>query len=267
MTKLTQKRSSPGFIAGVKSHKSLLFLMAVFLLLGTAPVAAEEESTDKAEFGVEAYMWMSTISQTTVTGDSITVPFGDIVKKLDFTFMLRGTARKDRFFGSADVVYLKASKTQKTDGEFLGQPIDGKLEVGIKSWVVNLIGGYELVSNEKDQFGITAGARLIDLTLDATVKTEEQKRQNSVGKKNWDGIIGFAGRHNYPDGHYFNYYADVGAGDSKLTWQALANFAYDYKKFTGIIGYRYLKWNFKNDSPAVDDMTIHGPYLGLKWTW
>lgn len=266
MKKLTQKRSSLGFIAGVMSKKSLLFLTAVFLLLGVAPVSAEEESTDKAEFGFEAYMWMSTLKQTTATGDSITIPFGNIVKNLDFTFMLRGSARKDRFFGAADVIYLKMSKNQKHDGEFLGQPIEGKLEVGIKSWVVNLVGGYELISNEKDQFGLTAGARLIDLTLDTALENEQGKRKNSVGGKKWDGVFGFAGRHNYPDGHYFNYYADVGGGESKLTWQAQANFAYDYKKFTGIIGYRYLKWNFKNDSP-VDDMTIHGPYLGAKWSW
>ena len=59
----------------------------------------------------------------------------------------------------------------------------------------------------------------------------------------------------------------MGGGNSKLTWQAMANFAYDYKKFTGIIGYRYLKFNFKNDAPAMDDMRVHGPYLGVKWTW
>ena len=48
----------------------------------------------------------------------------------------------------------------------------------------------------------------------------------------------FKGRHNDPDGHYLDYYADVGGGGSSLTWQAAANFSYDYKKFTGIVGYR-----------------------------
>ncbi len=52
-----------------------------------------------------------------------------------------------------------------------------------------------------------------------------------------------------------------------MTWQTMVNFSYDYKKFTGVVGYRYLKWNFKNDQPALDDLTIHGPYMGAKWSW
>lgn len=250
-----------------KLQKCLLMLMAVLLLLGAAPVSAQEESTDKAEFGFEAYLWAATLRQTTATGDRVLITFGDILKSLDFTAMVRGSVQKDRFFGAADVIYLGMSDSQRHKGEFLGHPVTGKLEVGVKSWILNLVGGYELVDNGKSKFGLVAGARYLDLTLDTTFRLEEQKRKRTEGGSTWDGIVGFRGRHNYPDGHYFNYYADVGSGDSKLTWQGMANFAYDYKKFTGVIGYRYLKWNFKNDSPALDDMTVHGPYLGAKWTW
>ena len=267
MKNTEKKQNVLVFITHILMQKSLLFVVFVLLLLGASPVSAQEESSDKAEFGFEAYMWAATIKQTTATGDRVVITFGDIVKNLDFTAMIRGTVQKDRFFGAADVIYLGISDSQRHKGEFLGQPVTGKLEVGIKSWVLNLVGGYELLDSGVNRFGVTAGARYLDLTLDTTVKIEDRKRKESRGGSVWDAVVGVRGRHNYPDGHYFNYYADVGGGESKLTWQAMANFAYDYKKFTGVIGYRYLKWNLKNDAPAVDDMTIHGPYLGAKWTW
>ncbi|MGB7452162.1 MAG: hypothetical protein WBM36_08555 [Lysobacterales bacterium] len=267
MKNTEKKQNVLVFITHILMQKSLLLVVFVLLLLGASPVSAQEESSDKAEFGFEAYMWAATIKQTTATGDRVVITFGDIVKNLDFTAMIRGTVQKDRFFGAADVIYLGISDSQRHKGEFLGQPVTGKLEVGIKSWVLNLIGGYELLDSDVNRFGVTAGARYLDLTLDTTVKIEDLKRKESSSGSGWDGVVGFRGRHNYDDGHYLNYYADVGGGNAKLTWQAMANFSYDFKKFTGIAGYRYLKWNFKNDAPAVDDMTIHGPYLGIKWTW
>ena len=236
------------------------------LLLVAAPVSAEEKSAGDTEFGFEAYLWMSTVRATTVTGHPVLITFGDIVKSLDFTVMLRGSVQKDRFFGMADMIYLNISDSHTHDGEFLGQPVTGKHDIGLEAWILNFIGGYELVDNGKDTFGLAAGARYLKLTLDTTVKLEDEK-EKSFGDAVWDGVVALRGRHNFPDGHYLNYYADVGGGDSKLTWQALADFAYDYKKFTGKIGYRYLKWNFKNDAKAMDNKTIHGPYISAKWSW
>jgi len=267
MNNWKDKQTTSGIFTGFALQKGLLLLITVMSLLVAVPVSAEEKSAGDTEFGFEAYLWMPTLSARTVTDDPILITFGDLLKSLDFTVMLRGDVQKDRFFGVADVLYLNISNSQRHDGEFLGQPIEGKLEVGIKAWVLNFIGGYELVDNGKDSFGLAAGARYLKLTLDTTVKLEDQKKKGSVGDSVWDGVVALRGTHHFPDGHYFNYYADVGAGDSKLTWQALANFAYDYKKFTGKIGYRYLKWNFKNDAEAMDNLNVHGPYLSLKWTW
>ena len=124
-----------------------------------------------------------------------------------------------------------------------------------------------MIDTGKNQFDITAGARYLDIKQPVTIETDNVNLNLNPAGHVWDGVIGVRGRHNYPDGHYLNYYADVGGGDSKLTWQALVNFAYDYKKFTGIIGYRYAKWNFKNDSRSLDDLTVHGPYVGIQWSF
>lgn len=250
--------------SGVSLQKCLSSLMVVLLSLGATTVSAEEKSADQWQFDTTVYLWGSTLKQTTAAGDPVTINFGTILKNLDFAAMATFGARKDRFSMLADVIYMDLSTDRKHDGEFQGVPIEGKLTVGLKSWVLNLIGGYTLIDSGKNVFDIAAGARYLDIEVPVTIKLNDHKIKTSAQGSGWDGVIGLKGRHNFPDGYYFNYYADIGGGYSKLTWQTAVNFSYDYKKFTGLVGYRYLKWNFKNDQPALDDLVIHGPYAGIR---
>ena len=249
------------------SQKGLLLLMAVLLLLAGTPVSAEEESADEWQFDATVYLWGATLKQTTAAGDTTTINFGTILKNLDFAAMGTFEARKEKFSMLTDVIYMNLSGSETRNGEIAGRPVEGKLKVGLKAWVLNLIGGYNLVDSGKNVYDIAAGARFLDVEVPVTIKLDNQKIKSSESGSGWDGVIGLKGRHNFPDGYYFNYYADIGGGYSKLTWQTAVNFSYDYKKFTGVLGYRYLKWNFKNDQPALDDLTIHGPYIGAKFSF
>ncbi len=242
---------------------SVLLLMA--LLLGATSATAQEKSADQWKFDTTVYLWGATIKGSTATGDPMMINFGTILKNLDFAGMLTMSARKNKFSMLADVIYLNLSDSERRNGEFLGQPVTGKLEIGMTSWVLNFIGGYNLIDSGKNVFDIAAGARYLDVAVDGTVKINDQKRKASASDSTWDAVVGVMGTHNFPDGYHFNYYADVGGGDSKLTFQAAANFSYDYKKFTTVVGYRYLKWDFSNNAPAMDDLAIHGPYMGLKF--
>ena len=267
MKNVNRKHNALRLLTGIDLSKGLLLMIATLLLFGAAPLAAQEKSADDWQYDVQIYLWGATVKGTTVTGDPITMTFGDILKNLDLAAMTTLGARKNKFSMLADVIYLSIGDSQRHNGEFLGQPVTGKLEVGLDAWVLNFIGGYNVVDSGTNQFDITAGARYLDLKLDATFKLGEQKRKIPAGDNIWDGVIGFKGRHNFSDGHYVNYYADIGGGGSKTTWQAVANFAYDYKRFTGIVGYRYLHWNLKNDAKALDDLTLHGPYISAKWSF
>jgi hypothetical protein len=266
MKNLKHKWNAIGALTDKASQKSLLVLMTTFLLLAATSVSAQEKSADDWQFDTTVYLWGATIKMHTPAGDPVNINFGTILKNLDLAAMVTFGARKDKFSMLADVIYMDLSTDQKRD-EFNGQPIEGKLTVGMQAWVLNLIGGYNLIDTGKNQFDIAAGARYLDVEVPVTVKLNDKKIKTSKGDSGWDGVIGLKGRHNFDDGYYFNYYADIGGGYSKTTWQSAVNFSYDYKKFTGVVGYRYLKWNFKNDQPALDDLTIHGPYAGLKWSF
>ena len=262
-----QKCNAVGVFTEAAVQKGLLLLMALSLLLGATTVSAKEKSANEWQFDTTVYLWGSTMKLHTAAGDPVTINFGTLLKNLDLSAMVTFGARKNKFSMLADVIYMDLGADQKHDGEFMGKPIEGKLTFGMQSWVLNLIGGYNLIDSGKNEFDIATGARYLDITNTVTVKLNDNKIKTNVTGSGWDGVIGFKGRHNFPDGYYFNYYADIGGGFSKLTWQSAVYFSYDYKKFTGVVGYRYLKWNLKNDAPALDDLVIHGPYIGAKWSF
>ena len=65
---------------------------------------------------------------------------------------------------------------------------------------------------------------------------------------------------------YFSFYGDIGTGESDLTWQAMAQIAYRFKWFDVSLGYRHLDWDFE-DNAALDDLSVSGPYVGIKFTF
>ena len=58
-------------------------------------------------------------------------------------------------------------------------------------------------------------------------------------------------------------YADVGAGESDLTYQFAAGANWSVNdRFAMKVGYRYLYWDYEDDG-TVWDVAVSGPYLGL----
>ena len=86
----------------------------------------------------------------------------------------------------------------------------------------------------------------------------------TLGGHTWDGVIGMRGKTTLNEKWYMDYYADLGTGDSKLTYQAKVGFGYQFKKLTGTFGFRYLRWNFSSSS-QLDNLRVIGPYVGAKW--
>jgi len=64
------------------------------------------------------------------------------------------------------------------------------------------------------------------------------------------------------DKWYLNYYADIGTGESDLTWQALAGVNYTLSKVDVGVGYRILQWQL-DGSGYLDEFEISGPYALL----
>jgi opacity protein-like surface antigen len=152
-------------------------------------------------------------------------------------------------------------------------------DVALQAWVVTLVAGYTVIQNEKVRLDLLAGARYLyikaDTKLDITAQLDiELKNRGITGLQSvsdriiekghvWDAIIGARGEVNLNEKWYLPYYADVGSGDSDLTWQVAGGVGYKFSKVDVILGYRYLDWEFDDDG-ALNDLDISGPYLGFK---
>ena len=254
-------------------NKLKTFLVCSLALAVSTPAMANDETTSsewKKTF--EVYGWLPNLYITTAEQDHITLTLGDLVSNLKFMAMLDFGAQKDKWSMGADVIYMHIGG----DGETIksgpiGNPINIDVSVGMKAFISTFGGGYQFFGDNGHELHGVFGARYlhiklpIELDADAEIGPEGNKKV-TLGGNNWDGIVGLRGKKEINDKWYANYYADIGTGDSDLTWQAKVGFGYHFNKFTGTFGFRYLRWNF-DSSGELDNLRVIGPYLGARWTW
>jgi hypothetical protein len=62
---------------------------------------------------------------------------------------------------------------------------------------------------------------------------------------------------------YLSYLADIGTGDSDVTWQLFVGANRKFPWGDLMLGYRYLKWELGDDK-LVDHLEVNGPIVGAK---
>ena len=139
-------------------------------------------------------------------------------------------------------------------------------------FIGTLGGGYNLVDSDRGYL-ISLWGRYFKVEVDQKVKlnrtggplppTSRTLRVSDTAY-NWDGIVGARGQFNINDRWYLPYYADVGTGQSDLTWQAMTGIGYRFKWGDVLLVYRYLDYEFDSDY-LLEDLTISGPALGARF--
>jgi hypothetical protein len=148
----------------------------------------------------------------------------------------------------------------------LGVGLDA--DITIKAVVATPTVGYNLIDTEKGSLNVIGGARYlwIDVPVDLKTVVGPTTRSDSLSPSGsgWDGIVGVRGQVNLAPKWYAQYYLDGGAGKSKSTWQGYAGVGYRFKNVDAVAGYRYLHYKFE-DSSDLDELTVKGPQIGVKW--
>ena len=87
-----------------------------------------------------------------------------------------------------------------------------------------------------------------------------------VSATNWDAIIGVRGRARFGNDlrWFVPYYADVGGGDSKLTWQVILGAGYSFSWGDVLVAWRYLDYEFDSGQP-VQSLTFNGLAAGVSF--
>ena len=110
------------------------------------------------------------------------------------------------------------------------------------------------------------GARYIGLDVDLVADVGANVINYSDSEDSLDAVIGGQVMVDLSEKWYLSFYADVGAGDSKFTWQAWPGVGYRFESVDAVVGYRHLEWETDNGD-TFDDLNFNGPMIGVKFSF
>ena len=205
------------------------------------------------------YGWFPSITANTPlpnSGESIDAK--DIIDNLKMVFMGGYAGRNDTWSVFGDVIYMDIG-----DSKSHTFPNDNvaRVSIDMKALIVNAGVGYNLVDTGDGILDVIGGVRYMDLEVD--VSTDLFVNRNVSGSKDFtDFVIGVKGYKNINENWYIPYEADIGTGDTELSWQLFAGVGYRYDWGDIKLGYRYLEFDMEDDA-IVDDLTLSGAALGV----
>jgi hypothetical protein len=260
------------------------------LLFAAAPLVpgnAAAQADDAWRYSATIYGYLPDISGKTRFppahgGSDLTLDIGTILDNLKFAFMGAFEANNGRWGVLADVIYMDIgnSKSGSRDlaiGGVIPAGATANLDYDMKGWVGTLVGTYRAIGRPDYTLDLVAGARVLDIrqTLNwsfagnvGSIPLSERAGTREIDEQNWDAIVGVKGRYAFGDGQrwFVPYYVDLGAGDSKFTWQALGGIGYSFGWGDLVAAWRYTDYEMKSDA-KVEEMTFNGPAIGAVFRW
>jgi len=254
----------------------------------TAQSTAYASQGEKWQFAATLYGYLPSIGgklsvPVDTGGTNLSVDANQIIDSLKMTFMGTLDAHYGQWGAFTDVLYLDVGGSKSRTHDFSvgrsGVPASTTADINLdlKGTVWTIAGEYRVISDPAAKVDILAGARYFGIkpTLGWSIQGElgpipESGRSGSrqINETVWDGIVGLKGRYAFGDERrwYVPYYADIGTGESQLTWQLAGGLGYAWNWGGVFAMWRYLDYNFKSDK-KLEDINFNGPMLGVTFTW
>jgi hypothetical protein len=256
------------------------------------PAVADTGGTDRWVFTLEPYLWLPAANlrvDTTVPGlrrpgdtgprsidvNAETGP-NNYLDELQMGLMLIGEARRGRWSAFTDLIYVdfgeQGSRARSVSGP-LGErsaDLQTRAETDLSTTAWTLAGGYRVAKTPMASLDLFAGFRYLamDSSLRLTLRDASGRfsRADSISTDQsvWDGIVGARGRLALNDRWFVPYYADIGAGDSDWTWQAMLGVGYGFNWGDVALAVRSLSYEFDDNDV---DLRMTGPALGVAFRW
>ena len=239
-------------------------LAACAALLAVAPAVHAAP-----EWSVTPYAWIAGFDGTLGTsgggsglGDRVDLDFGKLSDNMKLGgFMLNGSWRDGRWTAFGDWTYAKV----KSDAPTSVPNLYGSVEAEVKGNVVQANAGYDLIGRPDAHLDVYVGARWYDLDLRMALHGGVAPEATLNGSSRWaDAVVGarWTARLNGPWEGFAQ--ADVGAGGSDLSWQAIGAVAYRFGWGAVIVGYRYLHIDYQDGNYRLD-AALAGPLIGANF--
>lgn len=238
---------------------------AIALALSGNLVFAQDRSSDSWKWGAELYFWGASLGGSTTSGGDVDIGIDTIIKDLKFGAMGTIAARKGDWTLFADMIYLDVGDSGSANATIGPISVPVTASIDLKGFITTAGAGYRVYDQSGVLIDATGGVRYLwlDATLDVNVPSIPRSVREEESGSNWDAVVGFRGKTDLNDKWYLTYYGDIGAGDSDLTWQALAAVNYRLDRVDLALGYRYLKWKFDKFGP-FNDLDLSGAFAGVK---
>lgn len=238
-------------------------------------VPAEDTGSGDWDWSAEAYFWGADLGGETTSGSDVGLSIDDILDNLKFAVMAGVGASRGNWALFADALYIDIGASDSataTSGPFSAE-VRGAVD--LKAFTSTFGAGYLIAETASTKLHATGGIRYLwfdgSVEVDATEAifgfpiAGQTLREKSVAT-NWDAVIGLRGTTDFGERWYVSYYADIGTGESDLTWQAIASAGYRMGWGDLVIGYRHLEWDLDRFGP-FDELNLGGPFLGAKFTF
>jgi hypothetical protein len=262
-------------------------------VLANLPFRAEAADDGQWHFRVTPYLWFPAMSgslDAEVPGllgptagvprqldVSTTVNPDSYLSSLQMAAMVSAEASKGKWSILTDIVYTDFSnQDMKIDRAIdrqlqLPAPVSRQARMDLSATIWTLAAGYRVVDDRSWSLDLIGGLRYLEMNSDLTVTLEGpagralRSQKASVDMSDWDGIVGLRGQVSIQDTKWFvPFYADVGTGDSELTWQGMLGVGYRFDWGEATLVWRALGYQFDNNNM---DLTMNGPGLGVSFRW
>lgn len=236
------------------------------------------------QWDAAVYGWFPGIIGTTqfpsgASGPSLDVPIDTVVDALKMAAMGTVQGRNGKWGFFSDLFYADIGGSKQGVRDFtignaqIPAGVTGNFVLDMKTVLWTTAGFYNLVATTENTTDLLFGARYANIreTLSWSLAGNigglplpVQSGSSLVSLTHWDGIVGIKGRAYFGDGNkwFVPYYADIGTGESKLTWQISAGLGYQFDWGAVIGTWRYLDYEMKSGVP-ITSMALSGPMLGV----
>jgi hypothetical protein len=247
-----------------------------------------EPAGDGWTWDATLYLWLPSLRGETAFppsdgGPAVDVSAEAVLDSLEAVFMGTLEARRDRWGVSTDLVYVDFAASKQGTRQFgLGDveipaAVDADLELGLTAWLWSLEGNYAISQRDGLSMAVVAGVRMLDIeeqlhyTLNGDISSLpviERSGSTQTRQTHWDAIAGLKGRALLGDerGWYVPFRADVGAGESDLTWQVMLGLGYSFGSVDVLGVWRHLDYDLGDVTP-IRSIEFDGPAIGVTYTF
>jgi hypothetical protein len=259
----------------------------LFVVLALAQADASAQDTERWQFTGSLNVYLPSLGGSSIFpasggGSAATIDTGSVLDHLEGTFMGSLEARKGPWGLFTDLLYLDLSADKSGSrainiGGVLPAGASADVSLGLSGTLWTLGGTYRVLQAPRQSMDVLAGARLLSVRTSASwqfvgnvgqIATVDRFGERSGKVNNWDAIVGVKGRYGVGgSGKWFlPYYLDVGTGESRLTYQAVAGVGYAFSWGDIAGSWRYIKYDFK-DGKALKDLSASGPMVSAIFHW